>query len=124
MLDLRLAAGPQAPGEARHALDELAGRVADERLDEVRLLVSELVTNSVRHAGMAEQEWIELRAGLTDGVLRVEVADSGPGFEAGKPLPSLYQDSGWGLYLVEQIADRWGVKQEEGTVVWFEVDVE
>ena len=49
--------------------------------------------------------------------------DSGPGFDAGTPLPSLYQDSGWGLYLVEQIADRWGVKQEEGTCVWFEVDV-
>ena len=35
----------------------------------------------------------------------------------------MYQDSGWGLYLVEQIANRWGVKQEEGTVVWFEVDL-
>src|SRR5207253_1270255 len=55
--------------------------------------------------------------------LRVEVTDRGPGFEPGSPLPSMYQDSGWGLYLVEQIADRWGVKQEEGTCVWFEVDL-
>jgi anti-sigma regulatory factor (Ser/Thr protein kinase) len=123
MLDLRLPAGPQSPGEARHALDEFAGDVEEEQLDEVRLLVSELVTNSVRHAGMDSEQWIGLRVDHSPAVLRVEVTDSGPGFEAGKPLPSLYQDSGWGLYLVEQIADRWGVKQEEGTCVWFEVDL-
>ena len=45
-----------------------------------------------------------------------------PGFVAGQPLPSMYQDSGWGLYLVEQIADRWGVTQDDGTCVWFELD--
>jgi anti-sigma regulatory factor (Ser/Thr protein kinase) len=123
MLDLRLPAGPQSPGEARHALDEFSGDVGEEQLDEVRLLVSELVTNSVRHAGMDSGQWIGLRVEHAEATLRVEVTDSGPGFEAGKPLPSLYQDSGWGLYLVEQIADRWGVKQEDGTCVWFEVDV-
>ena len=123
MLDLRLPAGPQAPGEARHALDDLTGNMDEERLDEVRLLVSELVTNSVRHAGMGQQEWIGLRVEHSNRMLRVEVTDSGPGFEAGKPIPSMYQDSGWGLYLVEQIADRWGVKQEEGTCVWFELDL-
>jgi len=124
MLDLRFPVGPQAPGEARHALDELTGNVHEERLDEVRLLVSELVTNSVRHAGMESGQWIGLRCEVNGDVLRVEVTDSGPGFDAGKPLPSLYQDSGWGLYLVEQIADRWGVRHEDGTRVWFEIDVQ
>lgn len=95
----------------------------EERLDEVRLLVSELVTNSVRHSGMGDREWIGLRVDHSPRMLRVEVTDKGPGFEAGQPLPSMYQDSGWGLYLVEQIADRWGVKQEEGTCVWFELDL-
>lgn len=123
MLDLKLPAGPQAPGEARHALDEFADRVQEERLDEIRLLVSELVTNSVRHAGMEEGEWIGLKVRVSKDLLRVEVADGGPGFEARERLPSMYQDSGWGLYLVEQIANRWGVKQEEGTTVWFEVDL-
>ena len=123
MLDLTLPAGPQAPGEARHALDGLTESLESARLDEVRLLVSELVTNSVRHAGLTRQEWIGLRVEVTRELLRVEVTDNGPGFEAGTPLPSMYQDSGWGLYLVEQIADRWGVTQEEGTCVWFELDL-
>jgi anti-sigma regulatory factor (Ser/Thr protein kinase) len=122
MLELRLPAGPQAPGEARHALDELGDSVATETLDELRLLVSELVTNSVRHAGLGPSQWIELKVETTPSAVRIEVTDGGPGFDAGQPLPSLYQDSGWGLYLVEQIADRWGVKQEGGTCVWFEVD--
>ena len=123
MLDLTLPAGPQAPGEARHALDGLAERIQSERLDEVRLLVSELVTNSVRHAGIDHRDWIGLKVDVSTRKLRVEVTDGGPGFEAGRPLPSMYQDSGWGLYLVEQIADRWGVTQEEGTCVWFELDL-
>ena len=42
--------------------------------------------------------------------------------ETGQPLPSMYQDSGWGLYLVDQIADRWGVDHDPGTRVWFEID--
>ena len=123
MLDLTLTAGPQAPGEARHALDGLAQSVETTRLDEVRLLVSELVTNSVRHAGLNDHEWIGLKVDLSGERLRVEVTDGGPGFEAGTPLPSMYQDSGWGLYLVEQIADRWGVTQDDGTCVWFELDL-
>jgi anti-sigma regulatory factor (Ser/Thr protein kinase) len=123
VLDLRFPAGPQAPGEARHALDGLTDRVDVDRLDEIRLLVSELVTNSVRHAGLESNQWIGLRVDHAPELLRVEVTDGGPGFEAGKPLPSMYQDSGWGLYLVEQIANRWGVRQEEGTCVWFEIDL-
>ena len=122
MIDLRLPVGPLAPGEARHALDGLESVVADERLDEIRLLVSELVTNSVRHAGMSPEEWIGLRVTIGNSSVRVEVADRGPGFEADKPLPTMYQDSGWGLYLVEQIADRWGVQNDAGTCVWFEID--
>jgi len=110
LIDLRLPVGPMAPGNARRALDE------------IRLLVSELVTNSVRHAGMRPEEWIGLHVKVVPDSVRVEVADGGPGFETGQPLPSMYQDSGWGLYLVEQIADRWGVDHDPGTRVWFEID--
>jgi anti-sigma regulatory factor (Ser/Thr protein kinase) len=122
MIDLRLPVGPQAPGEARHALDELDDVLDDGKLDEIRLLVSELVTNSVRHAGMGPNEWIGLRVALGADSVRVEVADRGPGFEDTTPIPSMFQDSGWGLYLVEQIADRWGVTTDKGTCVWFELD--
>jgi len=122
LIDLRLPVGPMAPGNARRALDELTDVVSDDRLDEIRLLVSELVTNSVRHAGMRPEEWIGLHVKVVPDSVRVEVADGGSGFETGQPLPSMYQDSGWGLYLVEQIADRWGVDHDPGTRVWFEID--
>jgi anti-sigma regulatory factor (Ser/Thr protein kinase) len=122
-IDLRLPVGPLAPGDARHALDRLTGVVGTGRLEELRLLVSELVTNSVRHAGLAPGEWIEFRVDVSGALVRVEVADRGPGFVTARSVPSMYQDSGWGLYLVEQIADRWGVSNEGGTCVWFEVDL-
>jgi len=122
VIDLHLPAGPLAPGDARHALDGLAEVLTSDRLDEIRLLVSELVTNSVRHAGLGSHDRVGLRVRVSGGAIRVEVADQGPGFQAGQPLPSMYQDSGWGLYLVEQIADRWGVTQDGETCVWFEID--
>jgi len=122
-IELRLPVGPLAPGDARHALDRLTGVVDSTQLDEIRLLVSELVTNSVRHAGMVPGDWIGFRVVMEGESVRVEVADRGPGFASLQPVPTMYQDSGWGLYLVEQIADRWGVDRAAGTCVWFEVDL-
>jgi anti-sigma regulatory factor (Ser/Thr protein kinase) len=121
-LDLRLPSTMEAPGSARQALDDLASDLAPGVLDDVRLLVSELVTNSVRHAGLGEQGWVELRATLRGGTLRVEVGDPGPGFLPEIPQPTMYQESGWGLYLVEQVASRWGVVDRAGGLVWFEID--
>ena len=121
-LNLVLSAGPRAPGLARHALDDLSREVNPDVLDRVRLLVSELVTNSVRHAGLEEEDRIGLRVRTDNQGVRVEVSDTGPGFSEDQPLPSMYQDSGWGLYLVEQIADRWGISKGRETSVWFEID--
>jgi anti-sigma regulatory factor (Ser/Thr protein kinase) len=121
-LNLHLSAGPRAPGQARHALDNLSRVVSDDVLDRIRLLVSELVTNSVRHAGLEEEDRIALRVTADKRRVRVEVTDPGPGFSEDQPPPSIYQDSGWGLYLVEQIADRWGINKGRETSVWFEID--
>ena len=54
--------------------------------------------------------------------IRVEVHDSGPGFEPPEAPPTLYRESGFGLFLVDRIADRWGVSSDGGTTVWFELD--
>jgi anti-sigma regulatory factor (Ser/Thr protein kinase) len=110
---------------ARHGVDQLAPDLGEEQLGDVRLLVSELVTNSLRHAELSPDDSITLRVELTSGVVRVEVCDPGKGFElAGHPGdPETVE--GWGLYLVETLADRWGVdRTPEGkaTVVWFELD--
>lgn len=122
-IDLRVGATAKAPGSARHALDELRGEVPDGVLEDVRLLVSELVTNSVRHAAGGEKSWIRVRVTVSARRVRVEVTDPGPGFEAEVSVPSIYQESGWGLFLVQQVAQRWGVDRGRETRVWFEIDV-
>ncbi|MDP8956715.1 MAG: ATP-binding protein [Actinomycetota bacterium] len=120
-LELKLRATPDAPRDARHALDRLAPEVPQPVLENVRLLVSELVTNCIRHAGVEPGASIELKVSPRNSVIRVEVSDPGEGFEPAPVSLSLYSTSGWGLYLVEQIADRWGVSVENGTKVWFEI---
>jgi anti-sigma regulatory factor (Ser/Thr protein kinase) len=90
---------------------------------DVRLLVSELVTNAVRHAGLATEDRIRLLVQLSDRVLRVEVHDPGTGFELRAPVPDPARASGWGLYLVEELSDRWGMDGlGPGTRIWFELD--
>ena len=121
-LERRLAVTPEAAAEARHALDRLSGELPDGRMRDVRLLVSELVTNAVRHANLASGDVIDLVIELLDHTLRVEVHDPGGGFVPSTPAPDPVRPSGWGLYLVAELADRWGVDSDEETLVWFELD--
>ena len=114
-----LAVTPEAAAEARHALDHVGDAVPMSKLRDVRLLVSELVTNAVRHA---EGGIVRLVVRLRGGVLRVEVHDPGGGFVPTAPAPDPARPSGWGLYLVAELADRWGVDSEDTTLVWFELD--
>ena len=120
-LDLDLPAGPRAPSAAREALDGLEDHLDPRLLENVRLLVSELVTNSLRHAGIRRRDAIRLRVLVTTEFVRAEVCDSGPGFDARIPVPTVGQVGGWGLFLVEQIADRWGVETSDDNCVWFEI---
>lgn len=119
---VELEPGTQAAREARSALAALEGRFSDALLEDLRLLVSELVTNSVRHARGGGPGHVRLEVGLGARTLRVEVADQGAGFEPRPRFPGQRKDSGWGLYLVDRLADRWGVVRDPGTRVWFEID--
>ncbi len=123
MIDLHLRSDTDAPARARHALDGLEGTLSRAILDDTLLLVSELVTNSVRHTGQGPDGWVRMVVSRSGEHVRVEVSDPGPGFEpAHIRTPSIHQISGWGLYLVEQVASRWGVEDGgPGTLVWFEV---
>lgn len=119
-LHLQLKPGPQAAGEGRHALDRLDGAIDDEQLGELRLLVTELLTNSVRHGG--SQDWITLDVEIYANAVRAVVTDRGDGFEPEPtPRPHLDRPGGWGLCLVDRLADRWGVDRRRGTAVWFEM---
>jgi anti-sigma regulatory factor (Ser/Thr protein kinase) len=113
-----------APAAARRAADEVTGSAAFEIRSAVELVVSELVTNSVRHAGLEPHDRIGLVATRSPGGIRIEVWDAGPGFVPPAPEPtSLKRESGWGLYLVDRLADRWGVERGAGTRVWSEFDL-
>jgi anti-sigma regulatory factor (Ser/Thr protein kinase) len=113
----------EAVPSARRALQQLAPLLEPDLLENVGLLVSELVTNSIRYARTPGPASIELRASVFDDLVRVEVTDHGPGFEARANEPSSQHESGWGLYLVDQLSDRWGVSRAGGgTAAWFEID--
>lgn len=121
MLEVTLAGGRDTPGRARTALEGLDGSL-DDLKQPVRLLVSELVTNAVKHGGTGPDRSVHIKLDCSKGGVRVEVIDQGPGFEprAGHRIDPL-QD-GFGLALVDQLADRWGVHVERGAMVWFEID--
>jgi anti-sigma regulatory factor (Ser/Thr protein kinase) len=122
-VDVELEGTPDAAAEARRALERFADDVPERRLRDVRLLVSELVTNAVRHAGLASGDRIRLLVQQHETVLRVEVHDPGVGFEPRAPVPDPARASGWGLYLVDELADRWGMDATRGgTRIWFELD--
>jgi anti-sigma regulatory factor (Ser/Thr protein kinase) len=115
--------GPTAPAAAREAVDvALAGRLAQDRLAELRLLVSELVTNAVRH-GLDRRGAVELTMRLAGRRLRVEVVDGGAGFTPPTGEHDPEDPGGWGLVVVDELVDRWGVDVAGGTRVWFERNV-
>lgn len=109
---------------ARHALSEISDGVPQAVFDDLELLVSELITNSIRHTGLNETDRIELTVTKSPGMIRAEVADPGPGFKQEPTRPVSERESGWGLFLVEQISDRWGLSMNRETRVWFELDME
>ncbi len=122
-IDVRFSPEPKVVGTARHALDQLANLLAPEKLEDVRLVVSELVSNSIRHAGLSPNEQISLRVRVSAGSVSGRVCDSGPGFEVpSKPRPRTSLNGGWGLPIVESISDRWGVEGNSHVCVWFELD--
>jgi hypothetical protein len=117
-----LQGGENAPRAGRRAVECLTGRIAAAVQDDVRLLVSELVTNSVRHAHVGPDDSLTLVLSLSEQRLHVEVHDPGRGFEASRPAPRARSGGGSGLRIVERLADRWGVAHEADTCVWFEID--
>jgi anti-sigma regulatory factor (Ser/Thr protein kinase) len=91
---------------------------------DVLLLVSELVANAVRHAGVGADRYLRVELRRWPQRVRVEVIDAGGLFAPVRPRPIDDEPGGWGLVLVERIAARWGVGHgAPGNRVWFEVEV-
>lgn len=109
---------------ARRCVDAVAPFLASEKAEELRVLVNELVTNSIVHSG--SERWISLEIKVLPGQrVRADVRDAGNGFVPRVPdRVDGDGDSGRGLYLVEHLADAWGMHMDGHTNVWFELDLQ
>jgi anti-sigma regulatory factor (Ser/Thr protein kinase) len=119
--EISLRPAPTAATMARTEVTErLAARLGTRTLEDVRLLVTELITNALRHGSLAPGDRVSVKASIDAGVVRIEVTDPGNnGIVAPRdPGP---RGGGYGLFLVEQLAKRWGVERRNGTTVWCEL---
>jgi PAS domain S-box-containing protein len=119
-LRLSIPSSPQAPGRARRAIERLCGSLEDAVVEQLKLLATELVTNSCRHAA-AKGDPIGLVLAIDDGLVRLSVTDTGPGFDAPAGAPDPEDENGRGLFIVDALAERWGVDRADGTRVWLEL---
>jgi len=85
------------------------------------VLLSELVTNAVRHGGATPDVPVRVDTSIGPRTLRVEVRDPGRGFRNNRIAPGAH--GGFGLRVLERSASRWGVEAGEATLVWFELDL-
>ena len=119
LVDIAIRRDQLAPGSARRAVEQLSTDLDPALVPDVKLLVSELITNSVKYGG--EGEVVLQLETRHPGHVRVEVVDQGSGFiPVARDRPAT-EVGGWGLHLVETLADRWGV-HEGSTHVWFEIE--
>jgi anti-sigma regulatory factor (Ser/Thr protein kinase) len=122
-IELRLPHASEAASEARDAIRQrLEGFVPDERVDEIVLITDELVTNAIRHAQPEEAGGIGLYLEIQRERIRVVVTDGSPRFEW-STRASTELAGGFGLVLVDRLADRWGLSLDGRKGVWFEVDL-
>jgi len=125
--DIRLPASEQSVRIGRQVVERLSLGLPAELHEDLRLLVSEMMTNAVRHGtptGECPGATIRIRIGVEHQLLRVEVHDQGSGFEPLKRGPASDLGSGWGVHFVNELAAHWGTgRGPDGWVVWFELSV-
>jgi len=105
-------------------LDGFREQLEEDVFDRSALVATEVVTNSVMHAGLTAAQPIDLKVRVIPGCLRIEVTDEGTrSFDPVVRLPYAGQNSGRGLWMIDQLTDRWGVDFTHTTRVWCEFDV-
>src|SRR5581483_5238684 len=107
---MRIRGGHSAPLRARRSvLSQLTGQLAGAGTAELALIISELVTNSVRHAHVGPQQTLTVECATRADRLRVTVTDPGSGLEPHLQSPDLLTSGGYGLRVVESLSCAWGV---------------
>jgi anti-sigma regulatory factor (Ser/Thr protein kinase) len=122
LLVLELQRNVEAPGIARAAMTDVSEELSlsGPNFQTLVLLVSEVVSNAVLHSSGPPDAPITLAASVSSEAVRVSVTDAGGGFVPKERDPQSIHD-GYGLYLVDKSASRWGVDSSGPTSVWFEL---
>jgi len=110
---IKIPARAESVAAARRAFAQIDG-LPRHREGDLALIISELVTNAIRHAHLGPDDEIEIVSDFRGDGVRVTVRDGGPGFLRG----ARSSEGGWGLEIVEELSDAWGI--EKGAV-WFEL---
>ena len=115
--------GRDAPSAVRDALRERGAHLPAALRDDLLLLLTEVVTNAVRHSGARNGDPIRIDLAEDPDCVRVEVTDPGAGFDRPERLvPDLSRTGGLGLVLVDRLSRAWGVRRtKRGSLVWFEL---
>lgn len=116
---------PGGRGAGAIIREAVNGEVPGAARSQVLLLLTELVNNAVVHGGVGPEGWVQVEIVGNSDHVHVEVRDDGPGF-AWRAEPRVEQDDpgGFGLFLIERLAARWGVTRDEaGTAVWFDYSI-
>ncbi len=120
-LHMKVLARPESAQEVRTVLRGWLGpRVAEREIDDAQLVVTELVANSVRHAGLEPYDVVRVRASALDEVLHLEVEDEGHTGLPKRRIPD-GANGGLGLNLVDMLSLEWGVRHNGHTTVWAEL---
>jgi serine/threonine-protein kinase RsbW len=113
--------GKRAAGMARRSVLSVRADLPNSIRHRLALLLSELVTNAIQHGGAGPEETIQVRLASSPDRVRVEVFD--PGSNGGPPRDRLDEGGGYGLLLVDKLADGWGrgAAASGGSLAWFEL---
>jgi anti-sigma regulatory factor (Ser/Thr protein kinase) len=117
--------GKRAAGVARRSVLSSKAGLPGAIRHRLALLLSELVTNAIQHGGAGPHETIQVRLASTAKRVRVEVFD--PGSHSAGPRDRLEPATGgFGLLLVDRLADGWGREETNsgGSLAWFELDLQ
>jgi anti-sigma regulatory factor (Ser/Thr protein kinase) len=123
LAEIALPTGSSAPGAARMVIAHcLTGLVSQHILLDAQLLVSEVVTNSLRHGHLSDGDTVLVRLYLAADSVRFEIVNRGTaGTVTARPPDHRSRGGGFGLDLVDRLTASWGVRRNGGTNVWFEM---
>lgn len=122
--EVDVSGGLDAARAARRAVEANHPTLPLSVQSDISLIVTELVTNAVRHRRATDDRPLEFQSNRQDGHIRVELIDPGTGFHSLFLSQDAEAHGDWGVALVDRIAARWGMaSRAAGICVWFELHV-